>query len=171
MLKRLRTKIVLINMLSVGAVMLAVFLLLCVGSYQSARNEVDRALHSALEADGRMGVDPAVIGRPGGRDPQPPDGPDRNRQTSVATVTVRIEIDGNDSACALSKGECKRSRARTDLKDQSVFRHAALIDDRPYHVLIDKKVLAEALGKAKAVPGQKGADLVVVGKIHSRSTL
>ncbi len=91
MLKRLRTKIVLINMLSVGAVMLAVFLLLCVGSYQSARNEVDRALHSALEADGRMGVDPAVIGRPGGRDPQPPDGPDRNRPTSVATVTVRID--------------------------------------------------------------------------------
>lgn len=58
MLKKLRRKFILINMLLVGAVLLCVFVAVCTSSYQSLTSDVSRSLQMAVELPGGRGDKP-----------------------------------------------------------------------------------------------------------------
>lgn len=64
MVKKLRRKIVLINVLLVGVVLAGVFCALCVNSYESAKQDLAQQLHQALEmsAGGAQETKPSIGG-------------------------------------------------------------------------------------------------------------
>lgn len=59
MIRKLRRKFVLINMLFVSAVLLAVFAVLCLSTYRQIRTDSDEALTRALAMGYRWGQSPA----------------------------------------------------------------------------------------------------------------
>ncbi len=69
MLKKLKKKFVITNMCLVGAVLLIVFTIVGVNSYQQAREEVNGALSMALNKAGDEKTEPFEIGRNPGGDP------------------------------------------------------------------------------------------------------
>lgn len=84
MLKRLRRKIVLINMAFVGVVLVAVFATVCITSYQSLKSDISHSLQLATEQRGDK--------------PEPPleDGKKENfpKQNLIAVCTVIVDDSG-----------------------------------------------------------------------------
>jgi len=69
MLKKLRRKIILMNMLMVGFVLVCVFAVLCVNSYRSASQDAQRSLRMAVEIGGAEQLGPiGNVGKNGGED-------------------------------------------------------------------------------------------------------
>ena len=60
MLKRLRRKIVLINMAFVGIVLIAVFAAVCITSYQSLKSDIYHSLQLATEQRADKPEPPAI---------------------------------------------------------------------------------------------------------------
>lgn len=111
MIKKLRRKIILTNMALVGAVLLAVFAVICVNSWRIAGTELEGGLVRALNTDLTMSIPNQSIGThragdagaaPDGSFSAPDDvaglngiwGRDFNG-SYVATVTVTVDADGN----------------------------------------------------------------------------
>ena len=65
MIKKLRRKFILINMLIVGVVLLAVFAAVMVTSYQSLRSDINRSLTMAVDLRDKPGGKPQIGTKPG----------------------------------------------------------------------------------------------------------
>ena len=61
MIRKLRRKFVLINMLFVSAVLLAVFAVLCLSTYRQIRTDTDEALSRALTMDAAGNKNPPIL--------------------------------------------------------------------------------------------------------------
>lgn len=84
MLKRLRKKIVLINMAFVGVVLIAVFAAVCITSYQSLKSDIYHSLQLATEQRGEKPEPPLADGK---KDNFP-------KQNLIAVCTVIVDDNG-----------------------------------------------------------------------------
>ena len=84
MLKRLRRKIVLINMAFVGIVLIAVFAAVCITSYQSLKSDIYHSLQLATEQRADKPEPPAIDEKRG----------NFPKQNLIAVCTVTVDDSG-----------------------------------------------------------------------------
>jgi signal transduction histidine kinase len=108
MIKKLRRKFVVINMALVSAVLVFVFIALCVSTHTRLRLDTESAAQQALHTDGAPEGFRPEIGRPGGR-------PGGDFARSIPTFYVRVSADG-----AILFADYERVRITGEAADEAV---------------------------------------------------
>ncbi len=151
MLKKLKIKFVAINMCLVGIVLLIVFAVLCVGTYERGKEEVDRTLEIALSDTFEELSAPKEIGAP---------------PEEMGLLAERKEIPDNEE-----KGETGEMPKGFDAKPMNYTAVVVLLDDdgEGYEIVeqrrgdavindasMNEKTLEEAAKAARRAEKQKG---------------
>lgn len=93
MLKKLRKKVILINMLTVGVVLACAFAIFCFNAYRTSSAELTKSLQIAARADFGDGQDKFNIGWDGDQE----GGGHPSQPAAEATVTITLDSDGTIS--------------------------------------------------------------------------
>jgi len=123
MLKKLKRKFVMINMCLVGMVLLTVFTVVCINSYQNALEEVNVALNMAIDNTKEDKHEPFEIGMPPeGGQMMPIENGFKGKPFNYAAVVMRVEeVAGEREITILSRENASLNTAIMDAAIDTVL--------------------------------------------------
>ncbi len=156
MLKKLRRRFILINMLTVGAIIVAIFIAICVNTYVGAADDITRSLRQTMTAEPDNTEHPRIgTGKPD----------DTRRMVACVTVLLRKNGQSDPAAPETASDIGKDGKAPSEPKIDFSDTDGEIVKTYEQNATIDKNVLESAVD-AVIESGKQEGKLPSLGLIY-----